>query len=110
MSKRIKLAELPEFDAAHYLDSETVIAAYLTDILEANDAALFASALGDIARARGMSAIAAAAGISREALYKALRPDSAPRFDTVNRVCAALGVRLVAQAIHPAGDAAAKRA
>jgi probable addiction module antidote protein len=101
MSKRIKVADLPEFDAARYLDSESSIAAYLTDILEANDAALLAAALGDIARARGMTEIAKAAGITREALYKALRADSAPRFDTVSRVCAALGVRLVAQPIHP---------
>ena len=104
MTKRIKATDLPEFDAAHYLDSETAIAAYLTDILEANDAALLASALGDIARARGMTEIAKSAGITREALYKALRPDSSPRFDTVSRVCAALGVRLVAQAIHHAKD------
>jgi probable addiction module antidote protein len=48
-----------------------------------------------------MTEIAKSAGITREALYKALRPNSAPRFDTVNRVCAALGVHLVAQAIHP---------
>ena len=100
MNKRIKVADLPEFDAAPYLDSEESIAAYLTDILQANDAGLLAAALGDIARARGMSEIAKAAGITREALYKALRPDSAPRFDTVNRVCTALGVRLVAQAVH----------
>jgi probable addiction module antidote protein len=106
MSKRIRATDLPEFDAAHYLHSETAIAAYLTDILEANDAALLASALGDIARSRGMSEIAGAAGITREALYKALRPDSAPRFDTVSRVCAALGVRLVAQPIHSVPDAA----
>jgi probable addiction module antidote protein len=79
MKKRIKLADLPEFDAAQYLDSETSIAAYLTDILEANDAALLASALGDIARARGMTEIAKTAGITREALYKALRPGSAYR-------------------------------
>ena len=52
MPKRIKSKELPEFDAAAYLEDETAIAAYLTDILEANDAALLASALGDIARAR----------------------------------------------------------
>jgi probable addiction module antidote protein len=94
-------ADLAQFDAAHYLDNESSIAAYLTDILEANDAALLAAALGDIARARGMTEIAKAAGITREALYKALRPDSAPRFDTVSRVCAALGVRLVAQPIDP---------
>ena len=104
MSKRIKVADLPEFDAAHYLGNETAIAAYLTDILQANDGALLASALGDIARARGMSEIAKTAGITREALYKALRPESVPRFDTISRVCAALGVRLIAQAIHPASD------
>ena len=100
MTKRIRIDELSEFDAAAYLDSEASIASYLTDILEANDASLLAAALGDIARARGMTEIASSAGITREALYKALRPDSAPRFDTVSRVCAALGVRLVARPIH----------
>jgi probable addiction module antidote protein len=54
-----------------------------------------------------MTEIAKAAGITREALYKALRPDSAPRFDTVSRVCAALGVRLVAQAVHSSPDSVA---
>jgi probable addiction module antidote protein len=100
MNKRIKVDELPEFDAARYLDSEEAIAAYLSDILAANDPALLAAALGDIARARGMSEIAKASGITREALYKALRPDAQPRFDTVSRVCAALGVKLVAQPVH----------
>ena len=100
MRKRIKVADLPDFDAAPYLESEATIAAYLTDILAANDASLLAAALGDIARARGMTEIAKSAGITREALYKALRPNSAPRFDTVSRVCAALGVRLVAQPVH----------
>ena len=100
--RRIKLDDLPQFDAAPYLGSEETIAAYLTDILEANDAGLLAAALGDIARARGMTEIARSAGITREALYKALRPGSEPRFDTVNRVCSALGVRLVAQPIRMA--------
>jgi probable addiction module antidote protein len=97
--KKISVNALQNFDAAPYLDSEETIAAYLTDILQANDAGLLASALGDIARARGMTEIAKAAGLTREALYKALRPDAAPRFETVNRVCAALGVKLVAQAM-----------
>ncbi|MDC8758697.1 addiction module antidote protein [Janthinobacterium fluminis] len=97
MEKRINAADLPDFDAAPYLDSKVAVAAYLTDILGANDASLLAAALGDIARAHGMTEIAKSAGITREALYKALRPGSAPRFDTVNRVCAALGVRLVVQ-------------
>lgn len=100
MSKRTKVADLPDFDAAPYLDNEEATAAYLTDILEANDPALLAAALGDIARARGMSEIAKASGITREALYKALRPDAQPRFDTVSRVCAALGVKLVVQAAN----------
>ncbi len=100
MTKRIKVADLPEFDAAAYLDSEEAIAAYLTDILAANDPALLAAALGDIARAQGMSAIAKASGLTREALYKALRPDANPRFDTISRVCTALGVRLVVQPDH----------
>ena len=99
-SKRTKVAELPEFDAAKYLHDEAAVAAYLTDVIEANNPALLAEALGDIARARGMSEIAKASGITREALYKALRPDAQPRFDTINRVCTALGVRLVAQAIR----------
>jgi probable addiction module antidote protein len=97
MNEMIDVSALPEFDGARYLTSKEAIAAYLTDILEANDAGLLASALGDIARARGMASIAESAGITREALYKALRPGSAPRFDTVNRVCTALGVRLVVQ-------------
>jgi len=100
MNKKLKIRDLPRFDAAKYLDDEKAIAVFLTDIIAANDAGLLASALGDIARARGMTEMAKAAGITREALYKALRPDSAPRFDTVARVCAALGVRLVAQPIH----------
>ena len=53
----------------------------------------------DLARARGMAEIAKASGIAREALYKALRADAQPRFDTINRVCHALGVKLVVQPI-----------
>lgn len=100
MTKKIKVSELPEFDAAEFLNNEEDMAAYLTTILEENDPALLAAALGDIARARGMTQIAKDSGITREALYKALRPGSEPRFDTVNRVCAALGVRLIAQPAH----------
>ena len=100
MNTRIKISDLPAFDAAPYLDSEEAVAAYLTDIMSANDPALLAAALGEIARARGMSEIARASGLTREALYKALRPDAQPRFDTIARVCAALGVQLVAQPMH----------
>lgn len=102
MNTRIKVDDLPAFDATPYLDSDETIAAYLTDILQANDAGLLSAALGDIARARGMTDIAKAAGITREGLYKALRPGSAPRLDTVNRGCTALGVRMVVQPLQQA--------
>lgn len=94
----MKISNLPEFDVTEYLDSPEALAEYLTVVMEENDPASLAQALGTIARARGMSDIANASGISREALYKALRPNAHPRFDTINRVCAALGVKLVAQA------------
>ena len=100
MTKKIKISDLPEFDMAEHLPDEQAIAEYLTVVLEENDPAALADALGTIARARGMSEIAKASGITREALYKALRPGAQPRFDTISRVCAALGVRLVAQAVH----------
>ncbi|GAB1390214.1 MAG: transcriptional regulator [Rubrivivax sp.] len=84
------------FDVAEYLRDDDDIAGYLTLILEEGDPALLASALGDAARARGMTEVARASGVTREALYKALRPDASPRFDTIVRVCKALGVKLVA--------------
>ncbi|MDH4459647.1 MAG: putative addiction module antidote protein [Nevskia sp.] len=94
MSKTIKVSELPDFDMAEHLEDDNAIADYLTVVMEENDPALLAAALGDIARARGMGDIAKAAGIGREALYKALRPGTSPRFDTVQRVCVALGMRI----------------
>lgn len=100
MTRKIKISDLPEFDMAEDLPDEQAVAEYLTVILEENDPAALADALGTIARARGMSDIAKASGITREALYKALRPDASPRFETISKVCAALGVRLVAQPIH----------
>ena len=95
--KKINLADLPEFDMAEHLDSDQAIAEYLTIVMEENDPGELTHALGVIARARGMSEVARAAGLTREALYKALRPNSQPRFDTIARVCTALGVKLVAQ-------------
>ncbi len=100
MTKKVKISDLPEFDITEHLDSEQAIAEYITIVLEENDPAALADALGSVARARGMTDIAKASGITREALYKALRPNAQPRFETVSKVCAALGVRLVAQPIH----------
>jgi probable addiction module antidote protein len=98
--KKIHIPTLPEFDMASHLNNEEDIASYLTMVIEDGDASELAHALGVAARARGMSEIAKAAGITREALYKALRPNAHPRFETINRVCAALGVRLVAKPLH----------
>jgi len=100
MTRKIRVADLPEFDLAHQLKTEEDIATYVTMVIEEGDASELAYALGVAARARGMSEIAQAAGLTREALYKALRPNAHPRFDTISRVCAALGIRLVAQPVH----------
>lgn len=100
MTKKTRIDDLPEFDMARQLKSEEDIAAYVTMVIEDGDSAELAHALGIAAKARGMSEIAQATGITREALYKALRPNAKPRFDTINRVCAALGVRLVAKPLH----------
>lgn len=98
MADKIKIADLPEFDVTELLDTDEEIAAYLTVVLEENDPDAFIQALGTVARAKGMTEIARAAGLSRESLYKAFYPNSKSRFDTIHRVCQALGVKLVAQA------------
>jgi len=100
MIQKKRIAYLPEFDMASQLKNEEDIAAYVTMVIEEGDAAELAHALGIAAKARGMSEIARATGMTREALYKALKPNAKPRFDTINRVCAALGVRLVAQPVR----------
>jgi probable addiction module antidote protein len=102
MTQKVNVADLPEFDMAEHLDSDQAIAEYLTIVMEENDPGELTHALGTIARARGMTEVARASGLTREALYKALRPNSQPRFDTISRVCAALGVKLVAQVAHAA--------
>lgn len=100
MTKKTRISDLPEFDLAKQLKSEEDIAAYVTLVIEEGNTSELAHALGIAAKARGMSDIAQAAGLTREALYKALRPDAHPRFDTISRVCNALGIRLVAQPVH----------
>jgi len=89
------------WDAAEHLETEEDMAAYLEAALEDGDPALIAAALGDIARAKGMSQIARETGLGRESLYKALSPDGNPEFSTVLKVVRALGLRLRATA----GDA-----
>ena len=97
---KLHISAMPGFDMASHLTNEEDIAAYLTHVIEDGDGAELAHALGVAARARGMSEVAKAAGITREALYKALRPNASPRFDTISKVCKALGVRLEAKPAH----------
>lgn len=94
MTAKINTADLPEFDMAEHLDSDEAMAQYLSIVLEENDPAGLTQALGTIARARGMTEVARASGITREALYKALRPTSQPRFDTILKVIHSLGLKL----------------
>ena len=88
------------YDVAEHLRTPKEMAAYLEACLEeANgDAAFIAKALGDIARAKGMSQVARDAGLSRESLYKALSGERSPGFDTILKVVEALGLRLHAEA------------
>lgn len=101
MTRKIHPAALPEFDLAEHLGSEAAISEYLNQVIADGDMAELAHALGVAARARGMTEVAKDSGITREALYKALRPGASPRFETVSKVCQALGVKLVAQPLHP---------
>jgi probable addiction module antidote protein len=89
------------FDAAEYLDSDEAIAEYLTATLEDGNPDVFLAALGDVAKARGMAAIAEAAGLGRESLYKALSEGAHPRYETINAVLHALGVKFTVVSSHP---------
>ena len=82
------------WDAAEYLDNPEMIAAYLEAAFEDGDTALIATALGNVARAKGMTAVAREAGVTRDTLYKALSETGDPRFSTLLNVIRALGLRL----------------
>ena len=105
------------YDVAEHLRTPEEMAAYLEASLEESngDAAFIAKALGDIARAKGMTQVARDTGLSRESLYKALSGDRSPGFDTVLKVMGALGLELHASPAHAfaarfAGQSAAYRA
>lgn len=88
------------YDVAEHLRTPGEMAAYLEACIEEadGDAAFVAKALGDIARAKGMSQVARDAGLSRESLYKALSGERSPSFDTILKVIGALGLELHAVA------------
>jgi probable addiction module antidote protein len=89
------------WDPAEHLETEKDMAAYLEAALQDGDASLVAAALGDIARAKGMTEIARETGLGRESLYKALSADGNPGLATVLRVVRALGLQLHATAGEP---------
>ena len=86
---------LKQFDVVDFLDSAEAMVEYLNVALEEQDPAFFAKALGDVARARGMTAIAEASGVGRQSLYRALSSDGNPRLETLFRVLGTLDLRLV---------------
>ena len=83
-----------EFDPSAYLNDEETIAEYLTAALEDENPDVFLSAVGNVAKARGMTQIAEMTGLGRESLYKAMAPGAKPRYDTVLRVLNSLGVKV----------------
>ena len=89
------------WDVAEHLETEEDMAAYLDAALEDGDVAVIVAALGDIARAKGMSQIAREAGLGRESLYKALSTSGNPEFATILKVVRALGLQLPVQATTP---------
>lgn len=93
--------ETTKWDTTKYLKSKEDIAAYLEAVFEDGDPALVAHALGEIARAEGMTQVAKAAGLSRESLYKALSAAGNPELATVLKVMKALGLTL---SVRPAGE------
>jgi probable addiction module antidote protein len=100
-AKKVQATKTTPYDVAEHLRTPEEMAAYLDAWLEESpdDVAGIARALGDIARAKGMSQVAKDAGLSRESLYRALSTDGNPSLATVLKVAKALGVRLHAQPV-----------
>jgi len=100
--KKMTKTTLSRYDVADHLRTPQEMAAYLEACIDeaAGDAAFIAKALGDIARAKGMSQVARDAGLSRESLYKALSGERSPDFSPILRGMAALGLSLHAKAVN----------
>lgn len=88
------MMNLKKFDVVDFLDSDEALVEYLNVALEENDPKYFAKALGNVARAKGMSSVSEATGLGRQSLYRALSDDGNPRIDTLFRVLDALEIRL----------------
>lgn len=98
-----------KYDVANYLDSDEMIAVYLDAAFESGDTSRIAEALGDVARARGMTKIAKATGLAREQLYKTLSAEGKPELSTVLKVMAAFGGGLRSSFPHTRGGRTARR-
>ena len=85
------------FETTKYRGNPKMIAKYLNDALATGDASLITKAIGDMARAQGMSRFSQKVGLSREGLYRSFRGQMGPGFDTVIKVLLALDIRLVAK-------------
>ena len=92
------MSNLTTFDVSQYLDSKEMIAEYLSQVLADGDTSELLIAMGNIAKAKGMSQIAKDTGLGRESLYKTFAPNSKPRFETIMRVLNSFGVKLQASA------------
>lgn len=99
-----ELLETTTWDVIEHWESEADMAAYLEAAVETADPALILAALGDIARAKGMTQVARAAGLGRESLYKALSPTGNPEFVTILKVMAALGLQFHVAPTSAVGD------
>ena len=88
-----------KFDPADYLDSEKARATYLSEALATDDPAFIADALGVVARAKGMTAVAKSAKVSRESLYRSLKSNGNPEFGTILKVFGALGLKLTVSSL-----------
>lgn len=92
------MTKLTTFDVSEYLDSKDMIAEYLSQVLQDGDMNELLEAIGNIAKAKGMSQIAKDTGLGRESLYKTFSADSKPRFETIMKVLDSFGVKLQASA------------
>ncbi|MDR1827601.1 MAG: putative addiction module antidote protein [Methylobacteriaceae bacterium] len=88
------MVKIREFDATRYLDNDEVIRECLAACLEDSDPAVFLTALGDVAKAKGVTQLAKDTGLSRESLYKTFSEGTKPRFETIVKITRALGVPL----------------
>ncbi|KWZ38283.1 DNA-binding protein [Burkholderia savannae] len=98
----MKISELAEFDGSKYLKDEETIRHYLAQAFEDGNPQLIQAALGNVAKARGMTALARESGVKREALYRALSEGGNAEFATIMKVVGALGLHLTVAPAEPA--------